>query len=432
MKTIRALTLFIAGAFLLAACGPGPKAKDPSDVSGGGGDGINDDPTKMAVPKKPTRKVSKEAKNDFLKAVKQYESAKKAGINRGNCGGPAGAFAALYQDHPKLAEAKFNEGVIWEECNDVKKAMQVYEAVLRNHPNFGPALNNIGQIYFTRGNVSQAVSYFKRSAQAKTSEAYSNMAVLQRNRALAGDPSQVKEAMNNVHRALAVDSANIEAYVTKAMVLYDHAQNKSQLEMARLICVQATKVDPDFAPIYNTLGLILLRQKEVTPALAKFRKAVALDNAFKEANMNIGAITLNFRDYKSAETAFEKVLAQNPDKKMKMDALVGLGVAYRGQRKFTQAMTKYKAAQGLDPTNVALAYNMGILIQDYQFDAANPAKAIQDMQRASNLLNRYLSGGRSAKKKRDVKRRLKNIRELIPMLREQQKMMQEMKRQGGK
>jgi len=431
MKTIQALTLLFAGAFLLTACGPGPKPKTPGDVAGGGG-GLNDDPTKMAIPKKPARKVSKEAKKDFAAAVEKYEAAKKSGINRSNCGALANTFAELYQDHPKLVEAKFNEGVIWEECNDVKKAMQVYEAIMRKHPSFGPAINNIGQIYFTRGNVNQAVSYFKRAAQAKTSEAYSNLAVLQRNRALEGDISQVKEAINNVHRALAVDSSNIEAYVTKAVVLYDHAKTNSQLEMARLICIQATKVDPDYAPIYNTLGLILLRQKEVTPALAKFRKAVALDNNFKEAHMNIGAITLSFRDYKSAENAFEKVLALNPDKKMKIEALVGLGVAYRGQRKFNEAMAKYKEAQALDPTNAALAYNMGILIQDYQFDASNPAKAIADMQRAANLLNRYLSSGRNAKKKKDVKRRLKNIRELIPMLREQQKMMQEMKQQGAK
>ena len=85
----------------------------------------------------------------------------------------------------------------------------------------------------------------------------------------------------------------------------------------------------------------------MTPALAEFRKAVALNHDYMEAHMNIGAITLSFRDYDSAEEAFAKVLGLKPDKKMKFDALVGLGVAYRGQRKFAEAMAKYKEAKKL-------------------------------------------------------------------------------------
>jgi len=169
----------------------------------------------------------------------------------------------------------------------------------------------------------------------------------------------------------------------------------------------------------------------VTPALAEFKQAVALNNDFLEAHMNIGAITLSFRDYKTAEDSFRRVLALNPNKKTKIDALVGLGVALRGQRKFAEAMSKYKEALALDPTNKAIAYNQGILVQDYMFDASNPAKAMQDLQTAANFLQQYINGGRDQKKIKDAQRRLKNINDLIPMLREQQKMMREMQK-GGK
>lgn len=411
---------------LLFACG-GPKP-EPTTGPGGAGDGAGGG---AALPAAPKRVVSKAAKADFKDAIRAYERAKKSGgINKSNCASLAGSFAEVFQDHPKLAEAKFNEGVIWEECGDVGKAEAAYQALLRRHPKFGAALNNLGQIYFTRGNTGQAISYFNRAAQVKNSEAYANLAVIQRNQAIDGNVQAIKDAINNVHRALAVDSFNIEAYATLALVLYDHSKSNSQLEMARLICVQATKVDENYAPIYNILGLILLQQGKVTPALAEFKKAVALNRNFLEAHMNIGAITLSFRDYKTAEESFNSVLSLNPVRKTKVDALVGLGVALRGQRKFREAMARYKEALALDPSNVGIAYNQGILVQDYMFDASNPARAIRDLQTAAGYLQKYIGGGRDNAKLKDARRRVKNINELIPMLREQQKMMREM--QQGK
>jgi tetratricopeptide (TPR) repeat protein len=412
------VALVVAGLF---ACGPKP----PPKTGPGGGTGDN---TGLPPPVKPKRVVSKEAKGDFRDAVKAYKSAGR--INKANCASLAAKFAEVFQDHPKLAEAKFNEGVVWEECGDIGKAERAYQELVRRHPNHGAALNNLGQIFFARGNHGQAMDYFRRAAALKNSEAYANLALIQRNQALSGGQVHlIKESVNNIHRALAVDSFNIEAYATLALVLYDHAKSKSQLEMARLICVQATKVDDKYAPVYNILGLILLKQEKVTPALREFRKAVAIDNNFLEAHMNIGAITLSFRDYKSAEESFRRVLTLNPSKQVKKEAHVGLGVALRGQRKYREAMAEYKRALALDPTDVGIAYNQGILIQDYMFDASNPARAIQDLQTASNFLQRYINQGRSSAKKQDAQRRVKNINELIPMLREQQKMMKSM---GGK
>ena len=404
----------------IVACGPKPAPQT--------GPAIGGDPVArgdLPAPVNPRRDVSAEAKSDFKDAVKDYKSAGK--VNKSNCSSLASDFADVYKEHPKLAEAKFNEGVIWEECGEVGKAERVYEDLLKRHPKHGPTLNNLGQIYFARGDRQKAMSYFQRGAEVKNSEAYANLALIQRNQALKGGQVQlIKDSVNNIHRALAVDSFNIEAYATMALVLYDHAKNDSQLEMARLICVQATKVDKKYAPVYNILGLILLKQQNVTPALAEFRKAVALNPNFIEAHMNIGAITLSFRDYGSAEASFRKVLSLSPSKQIRKEAHVGLGVALRGQRKFSEAMSQYKKALSLDPGDVGIAYNQGILVQDYLFDAGNPAKAIRDLQTASNYLQQYLGGGSDSAKKKDARRRLKNIKELIPMLREQQKMMKSM------
>jgi tetratricopeptide (TPR) repeat protein len=421
MRTTDILGIAIA---LLVGCGnPTPPPKNPKDVTeGGGGGGGGGDPIAAPVKAAPKRQVSHEAKGDFGSAIKAYKAAKKGGTLKSSCVEVAAGFGRVFDSHPKLPEAKFNEGVILGECDKLDRAEAAYQALLAKHPGFGPALNNLGELAFRRGQVDAATTYFRKAADVKNSEGYANLALMQRNQALAGNNAAVKDAIDNIHRALAVDSFNIEAYSTMALILYDLSKTRSQLEMARLMCVQATKVDDSYAPIYNTLGLILLRMQRVTPALAEFRKAAGLDPNFLEAHMNIGAITLSFRDYKSAEEAFTKALSLNPDKKMKMDALVGLGVAYRGQRKFKEAMAKYKEAEVLDPANVDVVYNMGILVQDYMFDASNPSAGIATLQQAANLLQRYASGGRNSEKIKDANKRIKNINEMVPMLQEQMKM----------
>lgn len=390
-------------------------SKTAKDVAAEGGSPTGEGGFKVA----PKRDITTEAKDAYLDAIKNYMAVKKTGITSANCADHAAIFARLYNNYPKLPEAKFNEGVVWEECGNMPKAEEIYRHLLDKEPNFGPALNNLGAMAFKQGNVDMALTYFKRAAEHMNSEGFANLALLQRERALRGGGQNVADAINNVHQALAVDAFNMGAYATMALILYDHAETRSQLDMARLICVQATKVNDQYAPIYNILGLILLRMGKVTSALAEFRKAVTVDNNFMEAHMNIGAVTLSFRDYKSAEEAFAKVLSLNPHKKMKIEALIGLGVAYRGQRRFSEALKKYQEAQTMDPANLEVSYNMGILAQDYTFDGSNPAAGVASLKTAMNHLQRYAASGKDAEKVRDANKRIKNITEMMPLLQEQ-------------
>ncbi|MCA9670604.1 MAG: tetratricopeptide repeat protein [Myxococcales bacterium] len=429
---MKMLVLSVAALFAIGACGGQKKdPKNPKNVAGGGGGAGAGDPLNPP-PKKPKRKLSADAKKSFASVAAKYEQAKTAGTVKNNCSSLASSFTDVYNEHPKLVEAKFNAGVIWEACGKDTKAESIYKELLQKHPNHGPALNNLGQIYYRRGNASAAETHWRKAAAAKNSEGYANLALLQRLRALKGDMGALREAVNNIHRALAVDSFNIEAYNMLATLLYDHARSKSQLTMARLICVQASKKEPKFAPIYNLLGLIHLKMGNVTPALAQFRKAAGLKPDFVEAQMNIGSITLSFRDYKSSEEAFRKVLSLPVSKDIKYAATVGLGVALRGQRNYEGAMKQYQAAEKLNPSNGDIAYNKGILVQDYMFNAGKPEEGIAQLQRAKDLLNKYLSSGQDKSAVKDARRRIKNIDQLVKAIRQQQQMQRQMKAMQAK
>ena len=53
--------------------------------------------------------------------------------------------------------------------------------------------------------------------------------------------------------------------------------------------------------VYNTLGLVWLKRKNVSEAISSFRKAIDQDPDLLEARLNLAALSLNYRDYVTAE-----------------------------------------------------------------------------------------------------------------------------------
>ena len=59
------------------------------------------------------------------------------------------------------------------------------------------------------------------------------------------------------------------------------------------------------AVTYNTLGLVELKKKNISPAIQNFKKAVGLNPNLAEARLNLAALSLNNRDYNTAEENFK-------------------------------------------------------------------------------------------------------------------------------
>ena len=423
----------------VAGCG-GPKAEQKS---GGGGRTAADEnapppPSDEKIQKHneeqqaqppAAKKVSANDRAEFDAAVVRWEAAKKANTVVTDCRSLSGAFDSVGRSHNALAaQAYFNAGTLLEQCGDDKGAEDKYKAALDINPAYGFALNNLGEIYFRRGNPTTARMWFDKAIQADPRErpaaAYNNLAVILYNQFKdSGDRALLTDAVSKLRRALAIDSDSMVAYNLLALIYYTTAENdRSKLALAQLVCDQGKLTNPDYAPIYNTLGLIKLRKKDVTGALKDFEQAVQLDAKYIEAHLNIGAIALSSRQYDKAELSFRAVLKLQPTG---VDATIGLGVALRGQRKFDEAEQMYKKASELDPKNCAVPYDLGVLYQDYKASADN-----SNLKDAQKFFGQYVScGGHTDKVKvADAQRRSKDIDETFAALEEQKKNEAEMKK----
>ncbi len=325
------------------------------------------------------------------------------------------------------AEGLFNAGAVYDLCGNEKEAEGLYNQALSKNPKFAPAMSNLGVLYQKRGQTQQALAQFENAIKvdpksAQAVQAYNNRGAILYERAKQAGSKGFDDAIGSIRRALAIDSASMAAYQLLASIYYQTAAaDKSKLKLAQLVCDEAKKINPDYAPIYHTLGLIKLRSKDVTGALTEFRKAAALDPGLLEAQMNIAAISLSARSYKQAEDAFQAVIKKQPNN---LDATIGMGVAMRGQEKAAEAENWYNKALALDPKNCGVLYNLGLLYQDYK--AGSP----EDLKKGQDLYNKYLACGRTdPEHQTDARRRIKDIDDTFKALEEQKKLEAELKSQ---
>jgi Tfp pilus assembly protein PilF len=469
----------LATSLSLAACGSTSLPSSQSAGAGeGGGDPILGDSKPGAaaiIPKEAKRQISADARADFQKALERYQAAKKSGgLSALECRSVASAFKGAADENPALVEARFNQGAVLAECGNEDDAVKVWEGL-----KYGPAMANIGYLAWKNGDTGRAESLFTRAIEADplhTVEARNNLAQILRDKARkAGSPEEKKQyvgqAVSNLRTVLALDSNNLQAFSTLAFIYFD----MNMLEMAKLVGNQAIKkadeiatgkfeeekaeeaggetkkgkgkkgkaekaedepgvkavdvreagtgVTPEMkkqlAVVRNTLGLVELRKKNISPAIKQFKEAVALDGSFAEARLNLAALSLNNRDYATAEENFREALKLQPKN---YEAAIGLGVALRGNKKIDDAESQYKAAQKLDSSNPSSYYNLGLLYQDYK-DGQKPS-----LHQAQDYYRQFLSkasGSTPEGLKKDAEKRIKDIDEIYVALDEAAKMQAE-------
>jgi Flp pilus assembly protein TadD len=433
------------------------------------------------IPKEKKRNISADQRADFEKAMKRYQEAKKGdgGLSRSECSSVSDAFKRVADDNPGLLEARFNQGAVLYECGRDDEAARIWEG-LKYGPaitNLGYIAWKNNEPGRAESQFQKAIS----DDPLHSVEARNNIAQILRDKARksTGEDRRkyVADAVSNLRTVLALDSNNLQAFSTLAFIYYD----MNMLEMAKLVGNQAIKkaeeiatgkfeeekveeandkaagkagkgkkkekaekkggdeaeegkpkeigreagtgvtadMKKQLAVVHNTLGLVELKKKNISPAIKQFKEAVGMNPNFAEARMNLASLSLNNRDYLTAEENFKAVLKLQPKN---FEASIGLGVALRGNKKIDEAETQYNAAKSLDPSQGASYFNLGLLYQEYK-DGQKPA-----LQKAQDYYRQFLghaSGGTSDSLKKEAEKRIKDIDEIYVALAEAEKMQRE-------
>ncbi len=499
--------------------GLGGETEEPGEEPGMGG--------VVSRPKVRLTAEEKQSYEKALRTYEKLakEAAKRGGWTESMCEKASSTFASVARSNPKLElYARHNEGLIWLRCGKEAKARGIFESVLAKERNFAPTLVSMGYLAAKAGDRAKAFRLFERAylADPRCAEASFNLGISYRTkgkqghispsererlrslRFIQGYPAYAKWmakmeaqgqtvdyqdlAVRHFQTVLAVTSGsddpdsqvmNLRAYAMLALVYVDAAEKMaSKLTLATLVINEAnnflkelkdpicqggdhvTPMDKAVAELRNVDGLVELKKKHLVEAMKRFDAAVKCWPRFKEAHMNIGAIALSFRGYQRARDSFQAVLREEPKN---LDAIMGLGVAYRGMsaeamadekdKLLNLAEAQYKKVLSLAPRNsrsyADALYNLGLLYQDYkvgQSDEENKKR----LKVAISYYDRYVAHPKaiaSARKdavqrKKDILRTLDIMKQMAEMKRmeqerarryqEQQRQKQQQKPQGEK
>jgi tetratricopeptide (TPR) repeat protein len=304
--------------------------------------------------------------------------------------------------------ARYNQAVAYGRCQWTAQARPILQQLLDDQPNFHRArvqlaihrLADAGE-----GGLVEAITQVERAvrdAQYQNVEALVFLAMLQMRRGSEERDGRghhdLDRAELNLQRALAIDDRFMPALNQLAVYYLQRAKRKAgrsaahldtavaekskvdtaMLELASLVCSQAIRKDPSYAPIHNTAGLINAELGDLSAAAQAFALARRLDPRFFEAHMNYGAINLQFRGFENAEHAYQAALdLESKD----YDARLGLALALRGQIRhggtdpLLEASTKQlHAAKRLDGTRPEAYFNEAILVKEFRATGGPKAK----------------------------------------------------------
>ena len=150
------------------------------------------------------------------------------------------------------------------------------------------------------------------------------------------------------------------------------------LTQAELLCKKLITKNPKVVFLYNLLGLIYVGQKKIDLAQKYYEKGIEIDPNFAEIYNNLGLLfTHNKPDIDKAENFFKKSISLNQNIP---EAYNNLGFLYKTLDKNDKALNCFKKSIKINPNFIHAYHNIGsIYVQIGKFDEAKKSffKAIE-------------------------------------------------------
>lgn len=389
-------------------------------------------------PSKADAQVDAGAAQTYQAALSAFTARDQAGDwNAGTCKSVADQFLAAAKEQKSkgtrdFPEAYYNAGLAYQRCGMDEPAKEQFKAAHQLDKDFHRSRAQLALYkYKDSGNLDATVQELDeiiRDAKFQNVEALVALASLQMVRGgSTGGPGcsdDLSCSQLNLQRALALDDSFMPAFNQLALYYLEQARggsgkensaelvvasrkktrvNKQRLDLAALVASQAQKKNPNYAPIHNTTGLILVELENYNGAVKSFARARQLNPKLFEAQMNYAAVNLSFRGFGEAADAYRKALALRPDT---YEAHIGLALALRGMitnqnfdKNVAEAQKHLDAAKKLEPNRAEAFFNEAILFEEFRAKRAPDMNAqIAEFEKAQKQYEAFISkaGGKSA------------------------------------
>jgi tetratricopeptide (TPR) repeat protein len=159
------------------------------------------------------------------------------------------------------------------------------------------------------------------------------------------------------------------------LAIKNHQESKT--DNAEKLYNQVLKIDPNYLPALNNLGVLYKKLGKHNKAKSCYEKAITLNPNNIDILYNLGNIFQKLEEYQKAKDYYEKVIKINPNY---TDAYNNLGVVFQKLGKYQKAKNCYEKVITIIPNYAEAHNNLGIMFQkleEYQKAINCYEKAIQ-------------------------------------------------------
>ncbi|MBM4054846.1 MAG: tetratricopeptide repeat protein [Planctomycetes bacterium] len=208
---------------------------------------------------------------------------------------------------------------------------------VKDSPDSARAHNNLGMIYFEKGDTDRAIHEFQTSV------------------ALESDPEY--------HHNLGM------AYQRKGM--------KKEAVQEYLLVL---KMNPDSAITHNNMGNILIDLGRIDDGIMKFKDAIRLKPNYYDAHYNVGLAYFKKGLLNESMEAFKNAIHYEPDHP---EAHSCLGTVYANAGMADDSIREYKETLRLQPNYITAYKNLGMVYLNYKKDVQNAIEYFREFIKRS-------------------------------------------------
>jgi tetratricopeptide (TPR) repeat protein len=236
----------------------------------------------------------------------------------------------------------------WQRTWAYESQETLWSDALTNNPNCWAGHNNLGLVFFGRGQAEEAIEHFQKALEINPNyaEAHSNLGVT------LGQKGQVEAAVAQFQKALEIDPKYARGHYNFGNTLLQ----KGQLDEAVAQFQKALEINPNYVEAHSNLGNALLQKGQVDDAVAQFQKAAEIDPNSFNTHYNFGVALVKKRQLDDAVAQYQRALEINP-KSLETHFNLGLALFQKGQpdRAITQFLEVLRLKPDFSPARDNLA-----------------------------------------------------------------------------
>lgn len=234
-----------------------------------------------------------------------------------------------------------------------KQAENILQTIISLYPNYAPAYNNLGTLFYAQEKWFEAIAAYRTAIQKESHfvDAWYNLGLALRKQ------NALSDAMIAYQQLLKLAPEHFAARFHLACLF----MQKEKIEEAIQEFLFIEKSQPNHFETQSNLAACYLKKGALTDAKLHYKKALNLMPNDSQLLFNLGVIDTQLGDIDNAIQHYQKAVRIDPDF---FAAHNNLGVAFLAVQHIPFALQHFKEAAKLQPENKSIHYTIQALSQN--------------------------------------------------------------------